>query len=501
MESSLVEVPDSDLEYYDSEWDEDRYEKSAIKRRRILMGIIIILISALLAFQIFSKKGNNVAESISNVAEKEEISGFSVLNDKIGLKVIEPLVLKNQDYLPEPKGNGPDEEDEEDEEESEAEADNQDDCIGEDEDKEDGHVFVVDKDEFKDDSEEINNGNINIDSNPDTEVIKPEDSNIPTPIPELENVTVLDKAAIEEDEYDASLETDRIYFSALITDAPLCEYSTIMSVLGNGADLQDHFHGRMGRSEKKGDIFSRINMNKKSRKVVYKSVYNEVWQFYILDLETLEVIELPFSKDIITEHPSFSPDGQQIVVRSHKNAGVNISIIDLNGPSIKSILSKALPSPKSIITPQFSKDGKYIFYADINVVPNRILKVRSEGGEPAEPEMVCESTSISSFLLSPNEDKIAYISGVDRWGDRNFVVTSLKANDDSSSWELLISDRELLSWSSSGNYVYVTPSRSSLGTWGVYHSSDISKINIKTGKMTKVKALELKNVSGKLWRY
>lgn len=495
-------------------------------RRKVLMGLIVILLSALISYQVFFKKdpiksvkiANNLSEAELKPAlfsdVKSDLLSDSVSeneNVQVALTKEEPDVLDFKGL--DTKGHDAEseeyqEEDEEDEDEDGSKAfyDDFEDIGMNEEDYESGNE--IDDYEFLeyldyDFDKEKNENELECENEKELErIIVTEDVlPVPTPVVEVTPTSIVPEPAPIEEEEEDHLELDTVYFVGINPASfkkPRFERASkdrnIMSVRGDGTDLKYYYEGEKHRYYK-GETLSCLKVHHESRKAVFKSVCQDVHKLFLLDLDTLKKIEVPFSKDHILVNPSFSPDGQKLVVKSYTNIGVNISIVDLSENTINTLLPlNVTRSPKSIIKPQFTRDGKCIVYADIEE-DDRTKFYRLKMDEPeAEPELLFEtSVSVSEFILSPHEDKIAFFGKIDFVTDIEYrykrVIFVLKSLDPHAEANPLIEhylrtyfehSDFLSSWSSCGKYIYMMDLK---------HPSyphRLQKINVRTNEITTV---------------
>jgi len=128
-----------------------------------------------------------------------------------------------------------------------------------------------------------------------------------------------------------------------------------------------------------------------------------------------EVVRLSTGPDK-AEWPAISPDGRFVAFyRPHSNSNgkftADIAYVDSNGGNdIRRFAVDAQLIPDGKTAPQWSGDGKYIYFVRLREGASNIWKQPIDGSEPTQVTHL-KSGRIYNFTFSPDESQVALSYG------------------------------------------------------------------------------------------
>jgi len=147
-------------------------------------------------------------------------------------------------------------------------------------------------------------------------------------------------------------------------------------------------------------------------------------------------------------YPVWSPDGEQLVFLSDRNAQTTLYLKSAHGAGAE---ERLVDSKEDVLMPRdWSPDGKYLLFYRASVKGNSIEYIAMDGSRPIKP-FISESFAVENPRFSPDGRWVAYES--DETGERGeiFVRSFPSANG---KWQISTSGGRFPKWRRDGKEFY-----------------------------------------------
>lgn len=139
-------------------------------------------------------------------------------------------------------------------------------------------------------------------------------------------------------------------------------------------------------------------------RVALTSNVDKNYEIYVIDVTTGE-------SDVLTNnnwddlYPAWSPNGKQIAFTTNRDSNWDIYVMDADGQNPKRLTSNAVYEGN----PVWSPDGKQIAYVEGRDADRNIMVMNADGGNP-QPLTTRRTSADYSPAWSPKGDQIAFVS-------------------------------------------------------------------------------------------